>query len=440
MKVKALLFVFSLTFMSTFSQKKWTLKECVNQALEKNLTIQQNKLSLELAKKEVEIAKGNFLPNLNASSGGNLNFGSGFDYVTQNRVATSIFGGSLGLNAGYTVFNGFRNTNTFKQAQLGVASSLLDLQKIENDISLSVVNGYLNILFAKENLNAFEVQYNISKKQLEAVAARFQSGIIAKGDLLNTKSTVATNLQSVIAQENALNIALLNLAQLLQVPSEGFDIASILVGLPSSQLLYENSSSVYQKSLNRMPEITRAKLAIENAALNIKISESYFLPSVIASAGLTTNYGYNLKSGPDIAFFNQLDDNLGYGVGFNLNIPIFNRFQTKNNVEKSKIAKEISETRLASEKVRLKQTIEQAFLDVKSALKTYQAATISLESQNEAFKNAQERYNYGSMTLFDFDLVRTRLVTAQATLIRSKYDYVFKTKVLQFYAGELVLN
>ena len=440
MKVKVLLFVFFLTLMSTFSQKKWTLKECVNQALEKNLTIQQNKLSLELAKKDVEIAKGNFLPNLNASSGGNLNFGSGFDYVTQNRVATSIFGASLGLNAGYTVFNGFRNTNTFKQAQLGVASSLLDLQKIENDISLSVVNGYLNILFAKENLNAFEVQYNISKKQLEAVAARFQSGIIAKGDLLNTKSTVATNLQSVIAQENALNIALLNLAQLLQVPSEGFDIASILVGLPSSQLLYENSSSVYQKSLNRMPEITSAKLAIENAALNIKISESYFLPSVVASAGLTTNYGYNLKSGPDIAFFNQLDDNLGYGVGFNLNIPIFNRFQTKNNVEKSKIAKEISETRLASEKVRLKQTIEQAFLDVKSALKTYQAATISLESQNEAFKNAQERYNYGSMTLFDFDLVRTRLVTAQATLIRSKYDYVFKTKVLQFYAGELVLN
>ena len=426
--------------MSTFSQKKWTLKECVNQALEKNLTIQQNKLSLELAKKDVEIAKGNFLPNLNASSGGNLNFGSGFDYVTQNRVATSIFGGSLGLNAGYTVFNGFRNINTFKQAQLGVASSLLDLQKIENDISLSVVNGYLNILFAKENLNAFEVQYNISKKQLEAVAARFQSGIIAKGDLLNTKSTVATNLQSVITQENALNIALLNLAQLLQVPSEGFDIASILVGVPSSQLLYENSSSVYQKSLNRMPEITSAKLAIENAALNIKISESYFLPSIVASAGLTTNYGYNLKSGPDIAFFNQLDDNLGYGVGFNLNIPIFNRFQTKNNVEKSKIAKEISETRLASEKVRLKQTIEQAFLDVKSALKTYQAATISLESQNEAFKNAQERYNYGSMTLFDFDLVRTRLVTAQATLIRSKYDYVFKTKVLQFYAGELVLN
>ncbi len=426
--------------MSTFSQKKWTLEECVNQALDRNLSIQQNRLSLELAKKDVAIAKGNFLPNLNASSGGNLNFGSGFDYVTQNRVATSIFGGSLGLSAGYIVFNGFRNTNTYKQAELGVASSLLDLQKIENDISLFVVNGYLNILFAKETLNAFKIQYNISKKQLKAVATRFQSGVIAKSELLNTKSTVAANLQSVVAQENALNIALLNLAQLLQVPSEGFDIASIAVGLPSSDLLYENSSSVYYKSVDRMPEITRAKLAIENADLNIKISKSYFLPSISASAGLTTNYGYNLKSGPDIPFFNQLDDNLGYGVGLNINIPIFNRFQTKNNLEKSKIAKEISETRLESEKVQLKQTIEQAFLDVKSALKTYQAATISLESQEEAFKNAQERYNYGSMTLFDFDQVRTRLVNAQSTLIRSKYDYVFKTKVLQFYAGELILN
>ena len=426
--------------MSTFSQKKWTLEECVDQALDRNLSIQQNRLSLELAKKDVAIAKGIFLPNLNASSGGNLNFGSGFDYVTQNRVATSIFGGSLGLSAGYTVFNGFRNTNTYKQAELGVASSLLDLQKIENDISLFVVNGYLNILFAKETLNAFKIQYNISKKQLKAVATRFQSGVIAKSELLNTKSTVAANLQSVVAQENALNIALLNLAQLLQVPSEGFDIASIAVGLPSSDLLYENSSSVYYKSVDRMPEITRAKLAIENADLNIKISKSYFLPSISASAGLTTNYGYNLKSGPDIPFFNQLDDNLGYGVGLNINIPIFNRFQTKNNLEKSKIAKEISETRLESEKVQLKQTIEQAFLDVKSALKTYQAATISLESQEEAFKNAQERYNYGSMTLFDFDQVRTRLVNAQSTLIRSKYDYVFKTKVLQFYAGELILN
>lgn len=432
-----------LTSIATFSQKKWTLKECVDEALKKNISIQQNKLNLESAKKDVEISKGNFLPNLNANTGGNLNFGTGFDPVSQDRVNTSFFGGSLGASSGITVFNGYRNTNIYKQAQLGVESSKLDLQQIENDISLFVVNGYLNILFAKENLSAAKVQYEISEKQIEAAESRFKSGVIPKGDLLNTQSTAATNLQTVISQENALDLALLNLSQLLQVPYEGFDVASIDVGQPSANLFYTNSSLVYDKSLDRMPEIARAKLAIENAALSIEISKASFLPSVTASAGLSTNYGYNLKLPQGFSntpLFDQLSDNLGYGLGFNVSIPIFNRFQTRNRVAQSVISKEIFETRLESEKVSLKQTIEQSFLDVKTALKSFEAAKISLEAQEEAFKNAQERYNFGAMTQFDFDQVRTRLVNAQATLIRSKYDYVFKTKVLQFYAGDLVLE
>ena len=443
MKTKLILFVAIITSMTAFSQQKWTLKECVDEALKKNISIQQNRLSLELAKKDVEITKGNFLPNLNASTGGNLNFGTGFDPVSQNRVNTTFFGGSVGLSSGITVFNGYRNTNTYKQAQLGVETSMLDLKKIENDISLFVVNGYLNILFAKENLSAAKVQYEISKKQIEAAESRFKSGVIPKGDLLNTQSTAATNLQTVISQENALDLALLNLAQLLQVSVNGFDVSPINVGTPSANLFYKNSSTVYNKSLDRMPEIARAKLAIESADLGIEITKSAFLPSVSASAALSSNYGFNLK--PPAGFSNetlsnQLSDNFGYGVGFNVSIPIFNRFQTRNGVAKSKINKEIFETRLESEKLSLKQTIEQAFLDVKSALKTFEAAKISLEAQQEAFKNAQERYNYGAMTLFDFDQVRNRLVSAQGAMIRSKYDYVFKTKVLQFYSGDLVLE
>lgn len=443
MKTKLILLVAFLISTATFSQKEWTLKECVDEALKKNISIQQNKLSLELAKKDVDIAKGNFLPNLNASTGGNLNFGTGFDPVSQDRVNTSFFGGSLSASSGIVVFNGFRNTNIYKQAQLGVETSLLNLQQIENDISLFVVNGYLNILFAKENLEAAKVQYEISKKQIEAAESRFNSGVIPKGDLLNTQSTAATNLQTVITQENTLDLALLNLSQLLQVPVEGFDVAAVNVGSPSANLFYSNSAMVYDKSLNRMPEIARAKLAIENADLNIEISKASFLPSITASAGLSTNYGYNLNLPTGFSntpLFDQLSDNFGYGLGFNVSIPIFNRFQTKNRVAQSVINKESSLLSLESEKVNLKQTIEQSFLDVRTALKSFEAAKISLEAQQEAFKNAQERYNFGAMTLFDFDQVRTRLVNAQATLIRSKYDYVFKTKVLQFYAGDLVLE
>ena len=442
MKLKLILSIAFLSAKVSFSQKQWTLKECVDRAVEKNISIQQNKLNLELAKKEVEISKGNFLPNLNANTGSNVNFGTGFSPVTNSRVATSFFGGSLNMSSGITVFNGFRNTNTNKQAQLGVESSLYDLKKIENDVSLFVVNGYLNVLFAKENLIVAKVQYEISKNQIEAAESRFKSGVIPKGELLNVESTAATNLQTLVAQENALDLALLNLSQLLQVTAEGFDVSPVDVGTPTANLFYKTSTTVYEKSLERLPEIARAKLAIENADLNIAISKSAFLPSISAQVGLSTNYGFNLNLPTgfnNTPFADQLVDNFGYGFGFNMNVPIFNRFQTKNRVAQSLINKEIFETRLESEKLNLQQTIEQAFLDVKTALKTYEAAKISLESQQEAFKNAQERYNFGAMTLFDFDQVRTRIVNAEATLIRSKYDYVFKTKVLQFYSGDLTI-
>jgi len=402
----------------------------------------------------VDIAKGNFLPNLVTDVGNSMSFGltTGRDNINS---SAERYGLSLDLRAGGVIFNGFRNTNTYKQAQLGVESSKLDLQKIVNDISLFVVNGYLNVLFAKENLTVAKVQYEISKNQIEAAESRFKSGVIPKGDLLNVESTAATNLQSLIAQENALDLAILNLTQLLQIPAEGFDISPVDVGTPSANLFYKNSNSVYEKSLERMPEIVRAKLAIDNAGFNIELSKGAYLPTLSYSLGLGTRYITTLGE-PDYAlFFNNLGvqieedhrfskqllkDNLNYQVGVSLNIPIFNRFQTKNRVAQSVINKEIFETRLESEKLTLQQTIEQAFLDVKTALKTYEAAKISLASQQEAFKNAQERYNFGVMTLFDFDQVRTRLVNAEATLIRSKYDYVFKTKVLQFYSGDLSLD
>ncbi|MGJ8743339.1 TolC family protein [Polaribacter sp.] len=453
MKNKGILFIVIFTTITTFSQKKWTLRECVDQALENNISIQQNKLSVALAEKDVAIAKGNFLPNLNSNINNSGSFGlsTGGDNT---RSSADRYTLSLGINAGGTIFNGFRNTNTYKQAQLGVETSKLDLQKIENDISLFVVNGYLNVLFAKENLGVANVQAEISKKQVAASKSRFEAGVIPKGDLLNTQSTLANDLQNVITQENALDIALLNLAQLLQEEVTGFDVSPIDVGSPSSNLLYKNSSTVYDKSITRMPEIERAKLAIENAEFNIEIAKGAFLPTLTYSLGTNTFYNTTLGepevfTGTDSTgypfvldnrFTNQLDNNLGYSVGLSLNIPIFNGFQTKNNVAKSVINKEIFETRLESEKLQLKQTIEQAFLDVKSSLKAYEAAKISLEAQNEAFKNAQESYNFGALTLFDFDLVRTRLVNAEGIMIRSKYDYVFKTKVLQFYSGELVLE
>ncbi|MDB9887213.1 TolC family protein [Polaribacter sp.] len=443
MKTKLILAVAVFTSLASFSQKKWTLKECVDQALERNISVQQSKLNLKLAEKDVAIANGNFLPNLNGGSSGNFNSGLSPD---RNGVLTNTnnFNGSFSLRSSGTIFNGYRNTNTYKQAQLGVASSKYDLQKIENDISLFVVNGYLNVLFAKENLNVANVQYEISAKQIEAVKSRFEAGVVAKGEVLNIQSTAAANLQSVIAQENVLNLALLNLAQTIQVPIDNFDVAPIELGTPSENLLYTNSDIVFEKSLLNRPEIESAKLAIESADLSIEIAKSAYKPTLTYSLSAGTSYYHQfnnlLPTRFNDDFISQTADRFQYGIGFNVSVPIFNRYQTKNNVAKSEINKEIFITRLESEKIQLKQTIEQAFLDVKAAAKSYQAAKISLAAQEEAFKNSQQRYNFGDMTLFDFDQVRTRLVNAKGVMIRSKFDFVFKTKILEFYYGELVLE
>lgn len=452
MKTKIFVLLLSSFSLITFSQKQWTLKECVEEALTKNITIQQNKLSVELAKKDVDIAKGNFLPDLRASSNGTYTEGLS-DNGSGTLANTKNFSSSLGLGSNGIIFNGFRNLITYKQAQLGIESSKLNLAVIENDITLFVVNNYLNVLFAKENLAAAKTQYEISKKQVEAAKERFKSGVIPKGDLLNSESTVASDLQNVITQENALDIAKLNLAQALQVPVQNFDIKTIDVGTPSVNLLFKKSDDVYIKALSTRPEIERSLLSIKNSDYNIEIAKGAFMPTVSYNlfAGSTYFHQFNnldvfdpignlLFTRTNDNYFSQINDRFNYGATLSLSIPIFNRFQTKNRVTQAKINKKIAEYDLESEKLQLQQTIEQAFLDVKTALKTYEAAKVSLDAQQEAFKNAQESYNYGATSLFDFDLVRNRFVNAQATLIRSKYDYVFKTKVLEFYSGELQLN
>ncbi|WP_372744996.1 TolC family protein [Lutibacter sp.] len=440
MRTKILSLLAIMLFVSIHGQdKKWTLQECVNYAVENNINIKQTKLSVDSSKESLNYAKGNFLPSLYGSSSGNLNFGSGFDPVSQDRVSTSTFGGTFGINSSITVFNGYSNLNTYKQAQIGVEASKLELEKMQDDISLYVVNTYLNVLFAKENLNVAKVQFEISTKQIENIKAKFEAGVKPKGDLLNAQSTAAADEQAVIAYENTLNLALLDLAQLLQISPVGFDIETIEVASPSIAMLYNNPEDVYQKALANRPEIKKAELDIETADLSVEIAKASFLPTVSLGANVGTGYGFNLKNNSNIPYFTQLDDNLGYGLSFSVTVPIFNRNQTKSYVNTQKINYEISTYGLESEKLQLQQTIQKAFYDAKAAAKSYESAEKSLVAQEEAFKNAQESYNVGAMTQFDFDLVRNRLVNAEGAIIRAKYDYIFKTKVLKFYYGESII-
>ena len=230
---------------------------------------------------------------------------------------------------------------------------------------------------------------------------------------------------------------------MLQVDPNNFDVANINVGSPSASLLFKSSDVVYKKAVLNRPEILSAKLQEEYGDLQIAIAKSGFLPTLTASATAGTNYSHRFtifQGQRNDYFFKQLNDNFGYGVGVSLSIPIFNRFQNKVNLNKAIIDKEDSKLNIESAKLSLQQTIQRAFLDTKAALKSYEAAKLSLDAQQEAFKNAQQRYTFEAITSFEFDQVRNRLVNAESTLIRAKYDYVFKSKVLKFYNGESVID
>lgn len=423
------------------AQKKiWGLEEAVNYALTNNLSVKQAALSTDLKNEDIIIAKGNRLPSLNASASESFSFGSSIDNgnirISGNRNSTSF-----GVSSSVTLFNGFRNLNTIKQAELGYEASLLDLEKMKNDISLYVVNSYLNILFNKESLKVAQDQLQISKLQLSKVQQLVTEGSRAKSEQLEAEATVASDEEKIVNAQNSLDLALLSFAQLLQVSHRNIDIQEVNVTLGSSKLKYDDTDAIFSKAVSEKPEIKSAELEIKNAELSVDIAKSSYYPSLSLGYGFSTFYGYTDGLPNQDSFLNQFEDNKSHNINLSLNIPIFNGFRTKSSVSKALINKQLSSYALESEKLKLRESIERAYADAKAALNQYIASEKSAATQQEAFKNAEIRYNLGAMTSFDFEQVRARLVAAQSSFINAKYNYIFKTKLLEYYFGiPIVLN
>lgn len=443
-----LVFLFLCLTISA-QNKKWTLQECVNHALENNITVKQSQLDTEIAQENIVSAKGNFLPSINGSTSGNLNFGS---YIGQDgsRISSNTFGSSLGVNAGVTLFNGFRNTNLYKQAKLGLESSQVQLQKLKDDISLYVVNSYLNALLNKENYKIAEEQVKVTEQQVERIKILYNEGSQPKSALYDVEAQLASNNEQLINAQNGIDLALLNLAQLLQIPHREFDIQDVTFNISSVELMYNDTDKIFNKAIESRPEIRAAEINIENSELDIKIAKSAFYPSVNLGAGLGTSYQHTLGEkdrrtifDPDTGvissipngFGKQFNDNLGYNVGLSVNIPIFNGNKTKASVNRAIISSKRIAYGLDQAKQDLRATIENAYLDARAALNQYQASSASLIAQEEAFRTARESYDQGVMTSFEFEQVRNRLISAQSTLANSKFNFVFKSKLLEFYYG-----
>lgn len=416
-------------------QKKWSLQECVDYALENNITILQGENSILNNEQNIDAAKGQFLPSVSGFVGHTLSLGNRELFPGQfvDRTDNST-NASISLNQ--TVFNGFRLTNLYKQSQLNLETSKLELNRIKDDISLNVVNAYLNVLFNIENLEIAKAQYSFSKKQLDQVRDLVDAGVQPQANVYDAEATLSSDLQSVTVAENNYELALLSLSQLLQLPYEGFEVEVIELDNPSSELMYNNASPIVSYALDNRYEIKVAQKNIENSALNTEISKSGYLPTVSFNYAFGSNVFFTNLIDTEDSFFNQLNNQKGHRFSLNVSVPIFSQFQNKTNVAKAKIQEENAQLNLKQAKLDVEANVQRAFTDAKAALRAYEAAKSSLQSQKIAFQNSQERYDIGAMNAFDLEQSRLRLVNAESSLVNAKYDFIFKTKVLDFYLGK----
>jgi len=383
-------------------QKQWSLKQCVDYALANNISIKQASLSTKIKKEDVTIARGNFYPSLSASVRQSFDFGSNIDLQTNSRKSSDRRSNSFSVNTSVSLFDGFRNLNVLKQSKIALKSSSFDLEKMKNDISLNVLNAYLNVLFNKETIKTAKSQVKISKEQLEKTTKLVKAGVQPKGNLLDVEATYASDQEKLVNAQNGLDLALLNLTQLLQLPKNNFDVKDVTIKIPTVSLITNNPNVIFEKAVKSKPEIKSAELNLESSKMGIKIAE---------------------------------DNNLGHSVGLSLRIPIFNKFLTKSNVNKAKVNVEISKYQLENQKLKLREAIERAFTDAKSSLKSYEAAKKSLVAQNESFRYAQEKFSLGVLNPYDFNQIKNRLFNAKIAVVRAKYDFLFKSKLLEFYYG-----
>jgi outer membrane protein len=422
--------------VSAQDTKVWTLQECVDYALENNISVKQSELDKGIAIEDVKAAKWNFAPNLNANASQNFNFGSSIG-VSGTRIPADFRSNNFGINSSINLFDGFANVHSLNQSKIGVEAQDAAIAKMKNDIALNVVNAYLQILFAKEQLKVAESQMKISNDQVGRVNELVEAGVLPHGDLLNIKSTLANDQQSLIVAQNSLSISNLNLAQILQLESAVIEVVEVSVDIQNQAILGNDVTAIYNKANEIFPEIKLAELNILSAEKSVKIAKANYYPSLTASFGLNTAYQHR-QSTTDVSpflFSDQIDDNLGQSISFSLNIPIFNRYQFRSNVNKSKINYEKIKYNLESERLRLQQTIQTAYTDALASSKSYDAATTSVEAQTRAFDYAQERFKAGAINSFDFNQTKNNLINAQSQLIQSKYDFMFKLRVLEFYYG-----
>lgn len=450
-------------------EKKWTLQECVNYAIENNISVKSSELDLKNNQITKKDAIGNFLPSINGSASHSWNIGLNQNITTGLLENQTTQFTSAGVNVGIDIFKGLQNQNQLRKANLSLIASQYQLVKMQEDIALNVSNAYLQILFNKENVKVQEQQLTYNKSQLKRSEELVEAGVVPQGDLLDIKATVAGDNQRLIAAQNALLISRLSLAQLLRIEDfQTFDISDENIDVFESQVMFEDVKTIIAKAKESRTELKIAQTNLDISKKDISIARGAYLPTLTGFYSFSTRASYSdrvvsaeLNSanpfsvigtvegtnqnvvqpnfspilGKPLPTFEQFDNNKGQNFGLQLNIPIFNGFAARNNVQRAKVSYERAELNYDQQELDLERNVFTAYTDTKAAKESYDAAISTAEARTLSFKYAKDRYEVGLMNVFDFNQAQTLLVNAQSEVLRTKYDYIFRTKILEFYFG-----
>ncbi len=435
MKKSVILFFLLISVQTFYSQsKEWTLEQCVAHALENNISIKQSELELESTDIDKLVAVGNFLPTLNANANGAKNTGLSLN-PTNNQLENMTFGTASGaINVGLNLFDGLRNVRQLQRAKLSKLSAQYRLDQMKDDIALMVANSYLQVLLNKANLEVARSQNEVTQEQFQRTSDLVEAGAIPRGDLLEIQATDASEKQRIAVAENTVRISLISLAQLLLIKDySNFDIAEEDYDIVEDGIAALEVEEIIENAQATRSEVKIAEQSVSLAKKDIQIAKGAYYPTISAFFGYNTRYANNDPL--NHTFIEQLSLNDGIGYGVQLNIPVFNGFTVRGNVRRNEINLRNSEYLLEQAKLDLESNVYQAYVDAKGSRKAYDAAVVALESQELAYQYAKDRYDVGLTNAFDFSQSKLRYDNSKIEVNRTKFEYIFKLKVLELYFG-----
>lgn len=433
MKTKAISIVLAamLTAGTANAADGWTLQQCIDYAIENNIQIRQSDITAQNRDIEYNSARNNRLPGVSAGASQNWSFGRGLTadntYANTNTTSTSF---SIGTDV--TLFAGHRITENIKLAELSLEAAKSDLERIKDDVRVQVAQAFIQIVYNRSILDVARNQVTIDSMQVERLTALAAIGKASSAEVASQKATLAQSNLSVIQAENNLNMSILTLTQLLELPSpEGFEIEAP----DNSELEFNIPDSpeiIYEQALGIKPSIKSEELRLEQTGKSIDIAKSGFYPTLSLSAGAGTNYYTTSKFQSD-PLGDQLKNNFSQYIGLNLSIPIFSRGNNRNNVRSAQLNRMNQQMQLDNAKKTLYKEIQQAYYNAVASKSRYESSELVEASAQESFDLVQAKYEGGKASITEFNESKNRLVTSQADVLKYRYEYLFNTALLEFY-------